>query len=112
VLVDRVRARRARKRGGGDVRVSLTEVEAAQLPIEVDLIALDLALDELAAMDPRQARVVELRYFGGLSLGEIADALQISVSTTKREWTSARLWLYRRLRHDEPRSGVRVTPER
>jgi RNA polymerase sigma factor (TIGR02999 family) len=112
VLVDRARARGARKRGGGDVRVSLTEVEAVRQPVEVDVIALNLALDELAAMDARQAQVVELRYFGGLRLEEIAEALQISVSTVKREWTSARLWLYRRLRRDTGRAGSLVSPER
>jgi RNA polymerase sigma factor (TIGR02999 family) len=112
VLVDRARARRARKRGGGDVRVSLTEVEAARQPVDVDVIALDLALDELAAMDARQAQVVELRYFGGLSLEEIADALRISVSTVKREWTSARLWLHRRLRRYAAQAGPLVSPGR
>jgi len=101
VLVDRARRRRAGKRGGGNVRVSLTGVEVAQAPMEdVDLVALDQALDELAAMDARQAHVVELRYFGGLSLQELADTLHISLSTAKREWSSARLWLHRRLRRE------------
>src|ERR671935_94654 len=108
MLGSRARARRAGKRGGEDVRVSLAEVQAAQPPIEVDLIVLDSALDELAAMDAREAQVVELRYFGGLSLEEIADALRISVSTVKREWTSARLWLHRRLRRYAARAGPRV----
>ena len=98
VLVDRARARRAGKRGGGDVRVSLTSRDAVPQRANVDIIALDEALDELAKMDKRQAQLVELRYFGGLSLEEVGRTLGISLSTVKREWSSARLWLYRRLR--------------
>jgi RNA polymerase sigma factor (TIGR02999 family) len=96
VLVDHARARRARKRGGGAVRVELAEVDVASPP-DVDLIALDEALDELASLDAGQARVVELRFFGGLSFEEIAELQGMSVSTAKRDWTSARLWLRWRL---------------
>jgi RNA polymerase sigma factor (TIGR02999 family) len=98
VLVDRARARGAGKRGGGDVRVSLTRLDAVRQPADVDIIALDQALEELATLDNRQAQLVELRYFGGLSLEEVGRTLGISLSTVKREWSSARLWLYRRLR--------------
>jgi RNA polymerase sigma factor (sigma-70 family) len=70
---------------------------AAAAPREVDLIALDTALDELAAMDPRQSRVVEMRYFGGLGTAQIAEVLGVSRATVDRDWRFARTWLYRRL---------------
>jgi len=98
VLVDHARARRARKRGGAVVRVDLSKAEAAVAPRDVDVVALDEALLKLAALDVEQARVVELRYFGGLAFDEIAEAMGTSVSTAKRSWTSARLWLQWRLR--------------
>lgn len=105
VLVDHARARRARKRGGGAVRVELAEVDVASPP-DVDLVFLDQALDELAALDARQAKVVELRYFGGLSFEEIAEVSQISVRTAKRDWESARLWLRWRLAPGDPPSSA------
>jgi RNA polymerase sigma factor (TIGR02999 family) len=97
ILVDRARARGAQKRWGGMNRVSLTDAlvkandEVAMLP------ALDEALSKLEAIDPEQARVVELRYFVGLTNEEAADALQISVATLKRRWALARAWLLREL---------------
>jgi RNA polymerase sigma factor (TIGR02999 family) len=105
VLVDHARARLARKRGGAAVRVELGEVDLAQGPKGVDLIALDQVLDDLAAQDPRQARLVELRYFGGLTFEEIAEELGRSASSVKRDWEMARLWLLRRLREGESRRG-------
>jgi RNA polymerase sigma factor (TIGR02999 family) len=102
VLVDHARARRARKRGGGAVRIDLTDVEAPAASPDVDLIALDQALEELTALDAGQARVVELRYFGGLSFEEIAEVSQTSVRTAKRHWASARLWLRWRLGPGDP----------
>lgn len=104
ILVNHARDRRAARRGGGAARVSLDEalgllegrVEGA-LPNEADLLDLDAALQELSALDSRQGRIVELRYFGGLSIEETADALGISPRTVKREWCSARLWLLRSL---------------
>jgi RNA polymerase sigma-70 factor, ECF subfamily len=99
ILVQRARARKAAKRGGDPVRITLDErliaprVNAAG----IDLVALDAALDRLAALDQRQARIVELRYFGGLSVEEVADVLQISAATVKRDWTLARAWLKREL---------------
>ena len=98
VLVDHARARRARKRGGAAVRVDLSQADAAIGPRDFDLVALDEALEELARLDAEQARVVELRYFGGLTFEEIAEATATSVSTAKRSWSSARLWLQWRLR--------------
>jgi RNA polymerase sigma factor (TIGR02999 family) len=97
VLVDHARERKAAKRGGTAVRVALEEDVAAADAREVDLIALDSALDELAAMDPRQGRVVEMRFFGGLGTAEIAEVLDVSRATVDRDWRFARTWLYRRL---------------
>jgi len=97
VLVDHARERKADKRGGAAVRVALAEDVAATDAREVDLIALDTALDELADLDPRQGRVVELRFFGGLGTAEIADVLDVSRATVDRDWRFARTWLYRRL---------------
>ena len=96
ILVDHARARAAAKRGGG-LRVTLVEGASATGPREPDLLDLDAALGELAALDERQAHLVELRYFGGLSIDEAARVLQLSPATVSREWTAARTWLYRRL---------------
>ena len=98
VLVDIARKRRAERRGGGEaVRVPLKDVEIAAEDRSGDLVALDEALERLAAEDPRKARVVELRFFGGLSMEEIAQAVGISVRTAQNDWTFARAWLYRAL---------------
>jgi RNA polymerase sigma factor (TIGR02999 family) len=98
VLVDRARARHACKRGGAAVHVELRDADVAQRPRELDLLALDEVLDDLAAQDPRQARIVEMRYFGGLTFEEIAGALGSSATAVKRDWSTARLWLLWRLR--------------
>ena len=98
VLVDHARARQAIKRGGGDVQISLGDAHAAAAsPEAVDVIALDDALARLAIMDPRKARLVELRYFAGLSIPEAAAALGVSQATVIREWAVARMWLRREL---------------
>jgi len=98
VLVDHARARRALKRGGGGTQVTLKEADhAAATPEDVDVLALDDALARLATMDPRKARLVELRYFAGLSMPEAAAALGISLATVGREWAVARMWLRREL---------------
>jgi DNA-directed RNA polymerase specialized sigma24 family protein len=90
------------------VRVGLSDVELAEAPKEVDLLALDGLLVELAAQDPEQARIVELRYFGGLTFEEIGRVLEISPSAAKRGWATARLWLLWRLRGaDLPAGGSR-----
>jgi RNA polymerase sigma factor (TIGR02999 family) len=97
ILVDHARARGAAKRPSHRLRVSVREDEAMSPPLDCELILLDQASTELAALDPRQARIVELRYFGGLSDKEIAPALKVSRSTITRECQSARAWLYRRM---------------
>jgi len=101
ILVDRARARHAAKRSGACVTVRLDEGVAQTDPRSCDVLALDRALFELSTMDPRQGRLVELRYFGGLSLEETAAVLDISPTTVKREWRVAKAWLYRRLSHAE-----------
>jgi RNA polymerase sigma factor (TIGR02999 family) len=103
VLVDHARARHAQKRGGDARRVDLSKVELVHAPRSVDVLALEQVLDELAAQDPRQARVVELRYFSGLTFEEIAEALGTSASSAKRDWTTARLWLHWRLQDESAR---------
>lgn len=93
ILVDFARTRDSRKRGGDARKVTLNESCVASPEPDADLIALDSALTSLAAMDPRQARVVELRFFAGLSVEETAEVLGISPRTVKREWRVAKLWL-------------------
>lgn len=97
ILVDRARSRLARKRGGGAYQVTLAEDVAAAESRSVDLLALDQALTRLAALDPRQARVVELRFFAGLSVEEIAKLLSASDRTIKRDWRMAKAWLHAEL---------------
>src|SRR5919199_5355202 len=95
VLLDHARTRRALKRGGGAVQVSLGGAGSADgSPLDaVDLIALDEALTRLAALDPQKARLVDLRYFAGLSIPEAAEVLGVSTATVSREWAVARMWL-------------------
>jgi RNA polymerase sigma factor (TIGR02999 family) len=100
VLVDHARARGYQKRGGAARRVELDEALVVSPGLSVELLALDRALDELAAADPRKARVIELRFFGGLSVEETAEALHVSTDTVKRDWRLARLWLLRELKGD------------
>lgn len=97
VLVERARARGAAKRGGNPVQVTLADALAAQPGASVDLLALDGALAALAALDARQARIVELRFFGGLTVEETAEAAGVSPATVKRDWALARAWLRRAL---------------
>jgi RNA polymerase sigma factor (TIGR02999 family) len=98
VLVDHARARLAGKRGGALQRVSLAGLGAAAADdADLDVLALHDALERLAALDPEQARLVELRYFGGLGIEETAEALGVSPATVKREWAVARAWLRREL---------------
>lgn len=93
LLIDHARARLAEKREGGRVRLSLTEVNGLAVPWEEDLIDLDQALSHLSQFDPRAVRVIELRFFGGLTEKEAAEVLSISVATLKRDWDFARAWL-------------------
>jgi RNA polymerase sigma factor (TIGR02999 family) len=97
ILVDHARKRGSAKRGRG-LRVTLAEGLVASTPAEPDLLDLDTALDELAALDERQARLVELRFFGGLSIEETAAELGVSLATANRDWVTAKSWLYRRLK--------------
>jgi RNA polymerase sigma factor (TIGR02999 family) len=98
ILVDYARARNAKKRPEGNVLVSLTEVEAAVNERGEDLVALDEALSRLERIDPRASRVVELRFFTGLSERETAEAMGLSISTLKRDWNFAKAWLFDQLR--------------
>ena len=97
ILVSHARRHRAAKRGRGGFAVTLCEDHAVGQARGVDLLALDAALDRLRRVDPRHCRVVELRYFGGLTIEETADALGISPATVKVDWSLARAWLYREL---------------
>lgn len=97
ILVDHARGRNARKRGSGVARFSLEEVEAAAADEELDLVVLDQALARLSALDPRQGRIVELRFFGGLSVEETGIVVGASPRTVKRDWQIARAWLKREM---------------
>jgi RNA polymerase sigma-70 factor (ECF subfamily) len=96
ILVDHARERQAAKRPGG-IRVTLDEGMRSVPPLDCELLMLDSVLQELAVIDQRQARIVEMKYFGGLSEEEVAAVLSLSRTTITREWQSARAWLYRRL---------------
>jgi RNA polymerase sigma factor (TIGR02999 family) len=97
VLVDHARGRGRLKRGGDALKVSFDEKIGLRSEVQWDLVALDDALDQLAKLDPQQERVVELRYFTGLSIEETAEALGISPATVKRDWATARAWLFREM---------------
>jgi RNA polymerase sigma factor (TIGR02999 family) len=97
ILVDHARERGAAKRPGGGVRVTLVDQVGASPAPDCELLLLDQALDELAVVEPRQAQIVEMRYFGGLSETEVGAVLDVSRSTVTREWHAARVWLYRRM---------------
>ena len=99
ILVDFARGRTRRKRGGEVCKVALDESAVVSPEPDEDLVALDDALHALAAIEPRQARVIELRFFGGMTEEEIADLLEISPDTVLRDWKKAKLWLWRELRH-------------
>jgi len=106
ILVDFARARRREKRGGDALQVSLSEAADVAQEQSADLVALDDALQTLEKMDPRQARVVELRFFAGLSLEETAEALKVSLSTVRRDWSLAEAWLYRELSNEVMRDEL------
>jgi RNA polymerase sigma factor (TIGR02999 family) len=100
ILIDHARRRHYAKHGGELQRVSLSEAEVMSPERARELLALDEALAELAKMDLRKSRVVELRYFGGLGLEETADVLEISVMTVRRDWRAAKAWLFRRMKEE------------
>ena len=97
ILVDHARSRGYKKRGGGTVMVALDEAQVVAPQPAADVIALDEALEALAAFDPQGARIVELRFFGGLSVDETAEVLGVSPRTIDRDWAAARVWLLERL---------------
>jgi len=97
ILVDHARAHAAAKRGSGERAVPLEEALVAIPGLDVDLLALDEALNRLTAIDAMQGRVIELKFFGGLTIGEIAAVLHVSPATVGREWTLAKAWLYAEL---------------
>jgi RNA polymerase sigma factor (TIGR02999 family) len=97
ILVDYARRHRSAKRGGSVCKLSLDDAAAIPRQKALDVVALDEALQELAKIDPRQSRVVELRFFGGLTLEEISAVLEIAPATVQRDWTSARAWLHRQI---------------
>lgn len=97
ILVEYARSRNAGKRGGAVVKLAIDCVEERPARPDLDIVALDNALQDLARIDPQQSQVVELRFFSGLSIEDTAEALGISQSTVKRDWNTARVWLYREL---------------
>jgi len=97
IMVDHARERRALKRGGGALKVSLDDAALVTERRSEELLALDEALQELAALDPRKSQIVELRYFGGMTIEETATFLKMSHRSVEREWTMAKAWLYRAL---------------
>ena len=101
ILVDAARARRSRKRGGYVVKVTLTEALAVSDRRSADLVALDDALNTLSAVDPRKAKMVELRFFGGLSVKETAEVLHVAPNTVLRDWKLAKAWLWREIKGTE-----------
>ena len=101
IMVDHARQRQALKRGGGALKVTLDESAHAAQSRAVELLALDEALEKLGRFDKRKADVVEMRYFGGLTMEEIADVLKVHVNTVTREWSAARAWLFATLSGEE-----------
>ena len=97
ILVDHARTHNAEKRGGGALKLELDEAIGVPQRRDLNLVALDDAMNTLAEMDPQQGRIVELRFFGGLSIEETAEVLGISPATVKRDWAVAKAWLYRDL---------------
>lgn len=97
ILVDHARRRQAAKRGGQQMRISLSQAERFGQRPEVDLLALDDALKQLAGTNPQHSRVIELRFFGGLTIEETAEVMRLSHATTERYWSFARAWLRRQL---------------
>ena len=97
ILINHANQRLAQKREGSATKISLDEAISFFEKRELDLLALNQALDELAALDSQQAQIVEMRFFGGLTTEEIAEVLGVSAATTKRDWDSAKLWLRRQL---------------
>ena len=101
ILVDYARRRQYQKRGAGAVQVTLSDAAEISNQRSPDLVALDEALTSLAEIDPRRSRVVELRFFGGLSIEETAEVLKVSTTTVERDWTIAKAWLHKTVMSDK-----------
>lgn len=101
ILVDHARSRAAAKRGR-DRTIFLDAADVETPPLDIDILALDAALDKLCALDARQSRLVELRFFAGLTVEEVAETLHVAPITVKRDWAHARAWLFRELQHPTP----------
>jgi RNA polymerase sigma factor (TIGR02999 family) len=101
IMVDHARKNQSLKRGGGALKVTLDEGALVTETRSQELLHLDEALERLAAQDPQKGHIVELRYFGGLSVAETAEFLKLSQRTVEREWTAAKAWLYRELTEEE-----------
>lgn len=97
ILVDHARARKTDKRGGAAERIALDDAISLSNEPDIDLLSLDEAMKQLATFDEQQARIVELKFFGGLTIEEIGEVLKISPATVKREWTMAKAWLHKRI---------------
>jgi RNA polymerase sigma factor (TIGR02999 family) len=95
ILVEQARSKNFAKRGGGAEKISLDETAIVSAGRSAEVIAVDEALNDLESWDPRKGRIVELRFFGGLSIEETAEVLKVSPTTVQREWRSAKAWLYR-----------------
>ena len=109
ILVDYARAQHTEKRGSGAVKLELDEAMAAPLlGFDLDLLALNDALDQLARLDARQSRIVELRFFAGLSIEETAEVMKLSPASIKREWKTARAWLFREMTRNQMFRGPAV----
>ena len=102
ILVEHARGRGAAKRGGNALRLEIDEALVLPQQIDVDVVALDKALNELSEMDAQQGRIVELRFFGGLTIEDTSEVLGISPATVKRDWVTARAWLYRAMTGEAP----------
>lgn len=97
ILINHALAKKAEKRGGGAVQVSLSAADAATPQLDFDIFVLDEALKKLATFDERKSRIIELKFFAGLTIEEIGEVLNIAHATVEREWTTARAWLYREI---------------
>lgn len=106
VLVEHARARGRDKRGGNALRVTLSEELVGGSPVDLDFLALDTALEELGAEHPDEKQVVELRFFGGMSVPETAELLGVSTRTVERRWTFARAWLFRKLQDQDEEAAA------
>jgi RNA polymerase sigma factor (TIGR02999 family) len=95
ILINHALEKQAAKRGGGAIKITLSEVAQVFPSFDIDLIALDEAMKRLADIDPRKSRLVELKFFGGLTIEEITEVMEISTATVEREWAFARAWLYK-----------------